>query len=99
MAPTERDLIYIKVLNELKDLLEGKIEKIIISKYELHQLDYVLLSRDVICDNNGNFICSYVNGRFNNYADILRKFCKGHNIIQIEDLVNHSYIFRLGGKE
>ena len=99
MAPTERDLIYIKVLNELKDLLEGKIEKIIISKYELHQLDYVLLSRDVICDNNGNFIYSYVNGRFNNYADILRKFCKGQNIIQIEDLVNHSYIFRLGGKE
>ena len=32
----------------------------------------------------------------NNYADILRKFCKEHNIIQIEDLVNRSYIFRLG---
>lgn len=31
----------------------------------------------------------------NNYADILRKFCKKHNIIQIEDLVNRSYIFRL----
>lgn len=96
MAPIEGNNIYIKVSNEFKDLLEGKIEEVIISEYELHQLGYILFSREVICDNNGNFVCSYVKGRFNNHADILRKLCKGHNIIQIEDLVNHGYIFRLG---
>ena len=32
----------------------------------------------------------------NNYADILRKFCKEHNIIQVKNLLNSSYIFKLG---
>ena len=41
---------------------------------------------------NIDFVCF----ERNNYDDILIKFCKEHNIIQIEDLVNRSYIFRLG---
>ena len=86
MAPTERDIIYIKVLNRFKDLLKGKIKEVEITLYEMGILDTHNFDRD----NDGNLI------KYNNYADILRKFCKEHNIIQIENLVNSSYIFRLG---
>lgn len=86
MAPTERDIIYIKVLNRFKDLLKGKIKEVEITLYEMSRLDFINFDRD----NDGNLI------KYNNYADILRKFCKEHNIIQNEDLVNSSYIFRLG---
>lgn len=86
MASTERDIIYIKVLNRFKDLLKGKIKEVEITLYEMSRLDFMNFDRDI----NGKLI------RYNNYADVLRKFCKQHNIIQIEDLVNSSYIFRLG---
>lgn len=86
MAPTERDLIYIKALNELGDLLRNKRKEVKITLYEMSKLDFINFDYD----NDGNLI------KFNNYADILRRLCKEHNIIQIEDLVNHSYIFRLG---
>lgn len=86
MAPTERDIIYIKVLNRFKKLLKGKIKEVKITLYEMSRLDFMNFGRDI----DGKLI------RYNNYADILRKFCKRHNIIQIEDLVNSSYIFRLG---
>ena len=86
MVSTERDIIYIKVLNRFKDLLKGKIKEVEITLYEMSRLDFMNFDRDI----NGKLI------RYNNYADILREFCKRHNIIQIEDLVNSSYIFRLG---
>lgn len=86
MAPTERDIIYIKTLNRFKDLLKGKIKEVEITLYEMRILD----THNFDGDNDGNLI------KYNNYADILRKFCKEHNIIQIENLVNSSYIFRLG---
>ncbi len=86
MAPTKRDIIYIKVLNKFKDLLKGKIKEVEITLYEMSRLDFMNFDRDI----DGKFI------KYNNYADILRKFCKRHNIIQNEDLVNSSYIFRLG---
>lgn len=86
MAPTERDIIYIKVLNRFKKLLKGKIKEVKITLYEMSRLDFMNFDRDI----NGKLI------RYNNYADILREFCKRHNIIQIENLVNSSYIFRLG---
>lgn len=89
MAPTERDIIYIKVLNKFKDLLKGKINEVEITLYEMSRLDFMNFDRDI----DGKLI------KYNNYADILRKFCKRHNIIQIEYLVNSSYIFRLGGKK
>ena len=41
-------------------------------------------------------ILDFASFECNNYADILREFCKEHNIIQVEDLVNGNYIFRLG---
>jgi hypothetical protein len=86
MAPTERDIIYIKALNRFKDLLKGKIKEVEITLYEMRILD----THNFDGDNDVNLI------KYNNYADILRKFCKEHNIIQIENLVNSSYIFRLG---
>lgn len=82
MTPTERDIIYIKVLNRFKDLLKGKIKEVEITPYEMTILDAHNFDRD--------------NFDRDNYADILRKICKEHNIIQIENLVNSSYIFRLG---
>lgn len=86
MVPTERDIIYIKVLNRFKDLLKGKIKEVEITLYEMSRLDFMNFDRSI----DGKLI------KYNNYADILRKFCKRHNIIQNEDLVNSSYIFRLG---
>lgn len=86
MTPTEIDIIYIKVLNKFKHLLKGKIKEVEITPYEMSRLDFTNFDRDI----DGKLI------RYNNHADILRKFCKEHNIIQIEDLVNHNYIFRLG---
>lgn len=83
---TESDIIYIKVLNKFKDLLKGEIKEVKITLYEMSELDFVNFN----CDDDGNLI------KCNNYADIFRKFCKEHNIIQIEDSVNNSYIFRLG---
>lgn len=93
---TESEIIYKKTLNEFEKLIKSEIKEVIISKYELYNLDYICPSIESIYDNNANFICAYVDGRYNNFADILRKFCKEHNIIQNEDLVNSSYIFRLG---
>ena len=93
---TKSEIIYEKTLNEFEKLIKNEIKEVIISKYELYNLDYICPYIEYIYDNNANFICAYVNGRYNNFADILRKFCKEHNIIQIEDLVNSSYIFRLG---
>lgn len=83
---TTKNNIYIKVLNEFADLINGNVKEVKITLYEMSILDFVHFDRET----DGKII------RYNNYADILRKFCKQHNIIQIEDLVNSSYIFRLG---
>lgn len=89
MASTERNLIYIKVLNKLTDLLNGKRKEVRITLYELSELDFINFYYDV----DGNFV------KLNNYADILREFCKGHNIRQTEDIENCGYVFRLEGKK
>lgn len=94
--PTESEIIYKKTLNEFEKLIKSEIEEVIINKYELYKLDYICPSLEFIYDNNAAFICAYVNGRYNNCVDILRNFCKQHNIIQTEDFLNDVYIFRLG---
>jgi len=83
---TKSDIVYTKTLNEFADLINGKVKEVKITLYEMSILDFVHFD----CEADGKII------RYNNYADILRKFCKQHNIIQTEDLVNSSYIFRLG---
>ena len=84
MSPSES--IYVKFFCKLEDLVRGKIKEVKITLYEMSRIDYIAVERNF----DGKLV------RYNNYADILRKFCKKHNIIQIEDLINSSYIFRLG---
>lgn len=84
MSPSES--IYVKVFCKLEDLVRGKIKEVKITLYEVSMLDYILIEKDF----DGKLV------RYNNYADILRKFCKKYNIVQSEDLINRSFIFRLG---
>ena len=88
--------IYNRVLNEFGDLIKGNVKEVKISLFEMGELDYSIPSYDAIWDNDGNFICLQLNGRYNNCVNVLRKFCKQHNIIQTEDLINDVYIFRVG---
>lgn len=83
------EVILAKILKELEKMLKGEIEEVKITLYEINGLDFMNFDRDI----NGKLI------RYNNYADILGNFCKQNNIIRTEDLVNSSYIFRLGGKK
>lgn len=83
------EVILAKILKELERMLKGEIEEVKITLYEISRLDFMNFDRDI----NGKLI------RYNNYADILGNFCKQNNIIRTEDLVNSSYIFRLGGKK
>jgi hypothetical protein len=86
MSKEERTKLYIKIYDEFVDLMNGKIDKVIITPAELLELDYVALHNEVICDNNGNFVCKYVDGKYNNCADILRQHF-GDKLTQEIDIV------------
>lgn len=89
MTPSRADIIYNKVLKEFKKLVKGKLKEVKITLYEMSQLDF----NNVHIDKNGNI------HKDKNYADILREICIKHNIIEIEDLANYNYIFKLGGNK
>lgn len=88
--------IYNRVLNELAKLVKGNVKEVKIPSFEIGKLDYSISAYDAIYDNDGNFICLQWTGKYNNCADVIRKFCKQYNIIQTEDFLNDVYIFRLG---
>lgn len=91
---TEKCKMYDKVYDDFIALLNGKIDKVIISQYEIAELDFLHPHHEVICDNNGNFVCAYIDGRFNNYTDILREHFGNKNIIQEYNPIDNTYIFR-----
>ena len=84
MNPSES--IYVAIFNKFEDLIRGKIKEVKIALCEMNMLDYISIEKG----SDGKLV------RHNNYADVLRNFCKKYNIVQSEDLINRSYIFRLG---
>jgi hypothetical protein len=95
MNKKEKTELYIRTYDKFVDLVNGKIDKVIITPAELLELDYVALHNEVICDNNGNFVCKYIDGRYTNCADILRQHF-GDKIVQEIDIATGNYIFRKG---
>ena len=95
MNKEERAKLYNKTYNKFIDLVNGKIDKVIITPIEMFELDYIALHNEVICDNNGNFVCKYVDGRYNNNADILKQHF-GDKLVQEIDIATGNYIFRKG---
>lgn len=91
---TESCKIYDKVYDDFIKLLKGEIDKVIISEYEIAKLNFLHPHQEVILDNNGNFICTYIDGRYNNYADTLREHFENKNIIQEYNPIDNTYIFR-----
>ena len=89
MTLSEADIIYIKFLEEFDKLIKGELKEIKITLYEMCKLDF----NNVYIDKDDNVY------KCKNYADILREICIKHNVIEIEDLVNSNYIFRLGGNK
>lgn len=85
--------LYDKVYDQFIDLVIGKIDKVILTPIEIKELDYTLLSNKVVCDNNGNFVCKYIDGKYYNYADVLREHF-GDKLVQEIDIATGNYIFR-----
>ena len=88
--------LYNKIYNQFIDLINGKIDKLIITREEMYELDYIKPHKKVVCDNNGNFICSYIDGIYNNYADVLRNTFGDKVEIMIDPCTN-DYVFRKCG--
>lgn len=91
MSKEERGDLYDKIYNEFIDLLKRKIDKVVISQYELYELS----KTNYWHDTDG--LISYGIVRNTSYADVLEKIFGNKNIIQEKDLINNNYIFRLGG--
>lgn len=93
MTKEERRLLYDKVYDNFIKLINKEIDSVIISNYEMYELE----KTHYWVDTDGLII--YGINRNNTYADTLKENFKNHNIIEIEDLVNSNYIFRLGGNK
>ena len=74
--------LYDKVYDEFVDLINDKIDKVVISDKDFYLLDK---HRIVKVENNIKF--------YNNYMDCLRHLCLNKDITQIYDELNHNYIF------
>lgn len=85
--------LYKKIYNQFIDLVNGKIDKVIVTPAEILELDHIALHKEVICDNNGNYVCDYVDGKYNNCADILREHF-GNKLVQVIDVLTGNYIFK-----
>lgn len=90
MTKEERRLLYDKVYDNFIKLINKEIDSVIISNYEMYELE----KTHYWVDTDGLFI--YGINRNNTYADALKENFKNHNIIETEDLDNRNYIFRLG---
>lgn len=85
--------LYERIYNQLIDLVNGKIKEVVITPKEMYELDYVLFHKQAVCDNNGNFMYYHIDGKHNNYADVIRNNFK-NELVQTIDPVTNNYIFR-----
>lgn len=91
MDKEERKLLYDKVYDNFIKLIKREIDEVIISVYEMYELE----KTHYWTDTDGLII--YGIHRNNTYADVLKENFKSQNIIQTLDLIKYNYIFRLGG--
>lgn len=96
MKKDKREKIYNKIYSQFIDLENGLIDKAIVLPNEMLELGFIAPHNEVICDNNGNYVCDYIDGRYYNYADILKKHF-GDKLIQEVDIATGNYIFRKSG--
>lgn len=87
MELEEKDKLYNKLYDEFLELIKGKLDKVIVSEYELYELS----KTHYWTDTDGEIVYGFV--RNNTYADSLRELCKNNNIEQTKDIVNNNYIF------
>lgn len=87
--------LYNKVYDSFIDLVIGKIDKVILTPNEIKRLDYTMPSYKTVIDNDGNFVCRYVDGRHYNYSYTLREHF-GDKLVQEIDISTGNYIFRKG---
>ena len=87
MTKEERGELYDKIYDDFIKLINGEIDEVIISEYELCEL----CKRKFFIDID----CNYVT--FNTYSDCLKKLCEPHNIVQEKDIRTNNYIFRKKG--
>ena len=93
MDVEERDKLYNKVYDEFVDLLKGKIDKVVISEYELYELNKTSYWEDT------DGVVSYGIVRNTSYADVLKSTFEKKNIRQEKDLITNNYIFRLESRK
>ena len=79
----ERGKIYDRIYDEFIKLIKGEINKVVVSQYEIYELD-----------KKTNFVdIYYQNVRFNNYADVLRELIIKNGISQTKDIITGDFIF------
>lgn len=87
MDKEERDKLYNKIYDDFIKLINGEIDEVIISEYELYELSKTKYFMDI----DFNYV------RFNTYADCLKSLGEKHNIVQEKDIRTNNYIFRKKG--
>lgn len=79
----ERSKIYDRIYNDFIKLIKGEINKVVVSQYEIYELDKKTYFVDI----------DYQTVRFNNYADVLRKLVVDNEIKQTKDIITGDFIF------
>lgn len=93
MDKEERDELYDRVYDEFIELIKGKIDKVVISEYELYELNKTSYWKDT-----DGVVC-YGIVRNTSYADALKYAFEKKNIRQEKDLITNNYIFRLESRK
>lgn len=85
MTKEERSELYNRIYDEFVQLIKGEIDKVIVSQYEVYELDLKTWFVDI----------DYQTVRFNNYADVLRDTFINKNIKQTIDMVTGNHVFEI----
>lgn len=89
MSKEERRELYEKIYDKFIHLLKGKIDKVVVSQYELYELSKTRYWEDT------DGLISYGIVRNTTYADVLKKIFENKNIVQERDLINNNYIYKI----
>ena len=83
----ERGKIYDRIYDDFINLIKGKLDKVIVSEYELYELS----KTHYWTDTDGEFVYRFV--RNTTYADSLRKLVIDNGISQTKDINTGDFIF------
>ena len=83
----ERGKIYDRIYDNFINLIKGKLDKVIVSEYELYELS----KTHYWTDTDGEFVYRFV--RNTTYADSLRKLVIDNGISQTKDIITGDFIF------